>query len=229
MFGATKTELFLRFDSKRCDKLTAESPSAASKANFKGSCSIGAFSYAGPGCTFSNTDIGRYCSIAANVTAGPTQHPTDRFTTHLIAFGSIGPFKNAEEFHRIAQSTPSQKNRGRTIIGNDVWIGVNVTIMRGVTIGDGAVVGSNSVVTKDVAPYAIVGGSPAKLIRMRFDEAVISELRDLEWWEYDLNHPQIAAIDFADLHAFIIGFRSLKSEKALRKLDRRVDVISTSG
>ena len=75
---------------------------------------------------------------------------------------------------------------GPTEIGNDVWIGNGACIMGGIKIGDGAIVATNAVVTKDVPPYAIVGGVPAKVIRYRFDETTIKELLDLKWWEYDM-------------------------------------------
>jgi virginiamycin A acetyltransferase len=72
------------------------------------------------------------------------------------------------------------------VIGNDVWIGYNATIMAGVTIGDGAIIGTNSVVTKDVEPYAIVGGNPAKLIKKRFSDIEIAELMEIRWWDWDI-------------------------------------------
>lgn len=75
-------------------------------------------------------------------------------------------------------------SRKRVVIGNDVWIGIRCIIMDGVSIGDGAVVAAGSVVTKDVAPYAIVGGVPAKVIRFRFNDSVIEKLLQLKWWDY---------------------------------------------
>lgn len=72
------------------------------------------------------------------------------------------------------------------MVGNDVWIGYNATIMPGVRIGDGAIIASNAVVTKDVLPYSIVGGNPAKLIRYRFDEETIAMLQTLKWWDWDI-------------------------------------------
>ena len=75
----------------------------------------------------------------------------------------------------------------KVIIGNDVWIGINVSIMGGVTIGDGAIIGSHSLVTKNVEPYTIVGGVPAKKIRMRFNDEIISALIRYKWWNYSEN------------------------------------------
>ncbi|MGN1275552.1 MAG: CatB-related O-acetyltransferase, partial [Floccifex sp.] len=74
------------------------------------------------------------------------------------------------------------RKQSRTVIGNDVWIGNNVTILAGVSVGDGAVLAAGAVVTKDVPPYAIVGGVPAKILRFRFDDGTIKELQKLEWW-----------------------------------------------
>jgi len=84
------------------------------------------------------------------------------------------------------EGVPPFPSKGDTVIGNDVWTGYGVTIMPGVTIGDGAVIASKSVVTKDVAPYTIVGGNPAKLIRKRFDEATVEALLEICWWDWPI-------------------------------------------
>jgi len=85
------------------------------------------------------------------------------------------------------------------VIGNDVWIGCNSTILRGVTIGNGAVIGANSLVNKDVPPYAIVVGSPAKIIKYRFDEEIIQALLKIKWWDYPLEiisqHAELFALE----------------------------------
>ncbi|HEX5667190.1 MAG TPA: CatB-related O-acetyltransferase, partial [Chitinophagaceae bacterium] len=75
--------------------------------------------------------------------------------------------------------------KGNTVIGNDVWIGYNATIMAGVTIGDGAIIATNSTVTKDVAPYSIVGGNPVQEIRRRFPDEVVQKLLEIRWWDWD--------------------------------------------
>ncbi|STR64126.1 transferase [Klebsiella michiganensis] len=90
----------------------------------------------------------------------------------------------AADSGRTNQFYPFAKTPRSITIGNDVWIGQNVTLAQGITIGDGAVIAANALVVKDVAPYAIVGGNPAKIIRMRFSEAIIEQLMALRWWRY---------------------------------------------
>ena len=94
-------------------------------------------------------------------------------------------------------------NKGDIIIGSDVWIGYEAVIMAGVTIGDGAIIGTRAVVTKDVPPYTIVGGVPAKMIRKRFDDATIERLEKLRWWDWDAAKIQrnISAIQSSDIAA----------------------------
>lgn len=129
------------------------------------------------------TVIGKYCSIARGVTIGTGRHPLDALTTHSIVhrecYTENGIIGIAPE-HRVSfeQSLPVN-------IGNDVWIGLNAVIMDGVTVGNGAVIGTNAVVTKDVPPYAIVVGIPAKVLRYRFDGDTIARLEKLRWYDRD--------------------------------------------
>ena len=121
--------------------------------------------------------VGAFCSFAKNVTillGG--NHRTDWVTTY--PFGSAYP---AELGDTPVPGHPA--TGGDVIIGNDVWIGQGVTILSGVTIGDGAVLATNSTVVKDVEPYEIVGGNPAKSIRKRFDDRIVALLLELRWWE----------------------------------------------
>jgi virginiamycin A acetyltransferase len=101
-------------------------------------------------------------------------------TTWLTSF----PFPIFGNGWELAEP-PQWPYKGDTTVGNDVWIGNGATIMPGVTIGDGAIIATGAVVTKDVPPYAIVGGNPATLLRYRFDEATIARLLALRWWEWD--------------------------------------------
>lgn len=124
--------------------------------------------------------IGKFCMIAANVTfiMNGANHLTDALTTYPFAIFGNG-WENAMDGKTYPQ-------KGDINIGNDVWIGYNATIMAGVTIGDGAIIATNSTVTKDVEPYATVGGNPAKEIKKRFSDDTINKLLQLKWWNWDI-------------------------------------------
>lgn len=109
-----------------------------------------------------------------------------------------------KSFINYAHTTPAE-------IGNDVWIGQNAVIMDGVKIGDGAIVAAGAVVTKDVAPYAIVGGVPAKLIKYRFDEATIKDLLRLKWWE--LSDKEILSLPVNDVKESIKRLKVIRGEE----------------
>lgn len=195
-------------------ELVAESPCSAS-IRISGRCRIGAFSYLGRGSEMWDSCIGRYCSIATQVIIGPTNHPTSWFSSHLFVFGSKGPFRNSEEFKRIVRKNPYKENARPTIIGNDVWIGRGAIIKRGVTVGDGAVIGAGAVVSKDVLPYEIVGGVPARHIRFRFSMHTIEQLLALQWWNYDLSAENLANVDFSDVEQTIELFQKLIEQGGL--------------
>lgn len=124
--------------------------------------------------------IGKFCMIASGATfiMNGANHLTNSISTYPFAIFGQG-WEDAMEGKGYPQ-------KGDTIIGNDVWIGYKATIMAGVNIGDGAIIASGSIVTKDVAPYTIVGGNPAKVIKKRFDEATIEKLLALQWWNWDI-------------------------------------------
>jgi virginiamycin A acetyltransferase len=124
--------------------------------------------------------IGKFCMIASDVTfiMNGANHLTEAISSYPFAI-----FENGWEGAMNGKEYPK---KGDTNIGNDVWIGFGATIMTGVNIGDGAIIGSNSVVTKDVEPYAIVGGNPAKEIRKRFTQEKIKELLETKWWNWDI-------------------------------------------
>lgn len=122
--------------------------------------------------------IGKFCQIAMGIRfiMNGAQHDMTGFSTY--------PFK---AFGDVWDNVPlSPTIKGDTVIGNDVWIGNSVTIMPGINIGNGAIIATNSVVTKNVAPYSVVGGNPAKLIRFRYDEETIQLLLKLKWWDWPI-------------------------------------------
>lgn len=144
------------------------------------SSEIGDYTYIGPGCVMSNVKIGRYCSIAPQVYIGLGTHPSRKFvSTHPIFYlnrPSLG-WSIADRDY-LSEFSP-------TVVGNDVWIGLRVAIRDGVTIGDGAIIGAGAVIVKDVPPYTIWGGVPARQIRERFSREEIDFLLTLRWWEKD--------------------------------------------
>lgn len=142
--------------------------------------------------------IGKFCSIAcgAKFLFNSANHTLDSLSTYPFP---IFP----EEWDESMPVTDAWDNKGDIIIGNDVWIGYEAVIMAGVHIGDGAIIGTRAVVTKDVPPYAIVGGIPAKKIRSRFDDATIELLQQLKWWDWDTAKisENLYAIRKADIEA----------------------------
>lgn len=137
--------------------------------------SIDSYSYIGFNTSISKTSIGRYNSIANNVNIGHGEHPL-----HLIPTSSL--------FIEKPYETLTEKD---CVIEHDVWIGSGATIRRGVTLGTGAVVGANSFVNKDVPPFAVVGGVPAKIIKYRFSEEKIAEILASKWWEHELEQARL--------------------------------------
>jgi acetyltransferase-like isoleucine patch superfamily enzyme len=119
--------------------------------------------------------MGKYCSVAcgASFLLG-AEHITNFNTTY--GFGCVRAYRGLK----------GERTKGDIVIGNDVWIGSDVKILSGVNIGDGAVIGANSLVTKNVPKYAIYGGNPAKLIRMRFGEDIIKMFEEIKWWDWPL-------------------------------------------
>lgn len=123
--------------------------------------------------------IGKFCAIARGITfvMNGANHRMNSVTTY--PFNIMGG--GWEAYTPALEDLPF---KGDTVVGNDVWIGQDVTVMPGVQIGDGAIIAACSVLTKDVAPYTVVGGNPARLIRKRFDEELINDLLELRWWDW---------------------------------------------
>lgn len=182
-------------------RLTIEHPAPIRAGRFSGTCSVGFMSYFNTEVWAYDTDIGRFCSIAPGVMIGAPEHPTDWLSSHLFAFDDTGPFQGIPEFDQIRSRERFEGHHQRTAIGHDVWIGRNAVIRRGVTIGNGAIVAAGAVVTKDVPPFTIVAGVPARPLRQRFPAPLAERIQSLAWWNYDLDRKALGPIRYSDPEA----------------------------
>ncbi|MBI6941491.1 CatB-related O-acetyltransferase [Pseudomonas putida] len=155
---------------------------------------------------YANVKMGRYCALGRFVEIGLAKHPINFLTTHHLAI-SASPFLRDADFSS-ATKIPWQVHP-ETVVGNDVWIGAKACIASGLTIGDGAIVAAGAVVTKDVAPYAIVGGNPARVIRSRFSPEIVETLLKLKWWDLPLS--QTKNLPFDDINACIKLLTEIRS------------------
>lgn len=143
---------------------------------------LGDYSFIAPKSRLSNVEVGKFCSIGSEVIIGLGKHPSRDFvSTHPIFYSPVGQAQitfSGESF--FDESSPIK-------IGHDVWIGTRALVLDGVKVGNGAIIGAGAVVVKDVPPYAIVGGVPAKVLRYRFESAKIEFLEQMKWWDKDIN------------------------------------------
>ncbi len=148
----------------------------------------------------SNTkSIGKYCSISHNVKIGMGPHPLNFLSTSPVLYLKKRGFVKEDLYDEF-------EDKGYTEIGNDVLIGANAVIMAGITIGDGAVVAAGSIVTKNVPPYAIVGGNPAVIIKFRFKNSIIEQLLIKQWWNYDIDKLKASYKSFNNIEVFLEQF-----------------------
>lgn len=168
------------------------------------SCIIGDYTYITTGSAISDTTIGKFCSIGPDIFCNVGKHPTNLVSTYP------GFYSKKSSVSTYFGSDYIFEEKSKVIIGSDVWIGARVIILSGIEIGHGAIVGAGSIVTKNVAPYSIVVGSPAKLIKYRFSENVITELLKSKWWEMSEVQLRKISTSMNDVDKFLNEIRLFK-------------------
>ena len=165
------------------NKTRIESNMSINRSNYLLRSSVGKFTYTGMGCSIRSSSVGRFCSLAWNVPIGGGNHEFQHVTTspkwrfRMLDQGGLDHDRNNDLSARYEEFDECR-------IGNDVWIGINAVILRGVTVGHGAIIGAGALVTKSVAPYTIVAGVPATVVRARFNELVVNSLLESQWWDW---------------------------------------------
>jgi len=158
---------------------------------------FGDYSYIVSDSSATYADIGKFCSIARDVRINPGNHPTWRAAQHHFSYRAIS--------YDLADNDDADffewRRADRVVMGHDIWIGHGATVLAGVTIGTGAVVGAGAVVSKDVPPFAVVVGVPARILRFRFEEPLREALLALAWWDWDDARLAAALEDFRRLNA----------------------------
>lgn len=164
---------------------------------------LGNFTYIAGNTSISRTTIGKFCSIGPDCKIGLGKHPTKDFvSTHPVFFSTL----------KQTQVSFADKNYFGEFedieIGNDVWLGANVIVVGGVKIGDGVIVAAGSVVTKDIPPYAVVGGVPAKIIKYRFEKEKIEKLLEIKWWDMDVEYLKENFKKLHNIEEFLEGLKN---------------------
>lgn len=181
----------IRFKNFSCGYSCSLINSSFGKNNYVGSESVvrnsvfGDYSYVSYRSEINNATVGKFSSIGHHVLIGLGIHSTNQFiSTHPMFF-----MRNNMSRLKIVEKDQIEE-KAQVFIGNDVWIGARVTILDGVSIGDGSIIGAGAVVTKSVKPYEVVGGVPAKKIKMRFSKKRINYLNKIKWWDWPINKIQ---------------------------------------
>jgi acetyltransferase-like isoleucine patch superfamily enzyme len=174
---------------------------------------FGKYSGMNENCYVARATVGAYCAIGARTAINPFNHPVDwlsinEFQYHPNSFDWVAEYRELQRLDR----TPDMFKH--VTIGNDVWTGHNVNIMAGVSVGDGAIIGAGSVVTKDVPAFAIVAGVPARIVRMRFSDAVIERLLRLKWWDLELS--ELSGLPFRDVERCLDRIEAIRERRGNR-------------
>jgi acetyltransferase-like isoleucine patch superfamily enzyme len=217
-------------EAKVADDISIDGPVRLGAVVVERGCRIGKYTYIGSGSRIgANTVFGSYCSVGSDVVTAAIEHPTNLLSTHPFQY-SNKLFAEVDDFDSVTRITRT-KERETTIIGNDVWIGAKAIIKQGINVGTGAIIGSGAVVTKDVAPYSIVGGVPSKIIRFRFDTNTIEKLLASEWWRLD--PLDLSGIPFDDVISALAGIAAklnlVVAKNTLELADTLNNKVSGSG
>ncbi len=199
-------------DPDSLDKTLAEAPAIEASASVRDTsfgkfCEVGArtkiaessfgdYAYVANDSDIIYSTIGKFCSIAAHVRINPGNHPLERAALHHFTYRA-----SAYGFGEDEADFFEWRRGHRVTLGNDVWVGHGVTILPGIAIGDGAAIGAGAVVSRDVPPFAIAVGVPAKTLRFRFPAAVVASLTRLAWWDWEPEALRRAVVDFRRLSA----------------------------
>ena len=202
-------------------------------------CSMGAYGFynaAGLASAY-RTHFGRYSQIGESTIIGPPEHPMTMFSTHPFAFSRPSHMPKMFQMPDFARISPEEddgpawadnENSSDTHVGHEAYVGAGSFVRRGVRIGVGAVVGARSVVTRDVPPYAIVAGSPARVLRYRYPDAVIERFLKLAWWNYDLG-PVKRDVDWADMERTLDFLEQQVADNTLQRLVPDAYCVTSSG